>query len=97
MAAAAVAAPSPALKTRDPKDDSAPRNDDPDFISAVMRAHWYWRRLHCAQDLVWDPELADKAQNDVNKCPQHQTHVSQSFDTQTHPYPSLFICNRGKC
>jgi hypothetical protein len=74
-ATSAVAAPAPDIKSRDPMDDAAPRNDDPAFISAVMRAHWYWRRLHCAQDLVWDQDLANEAQRDVNKCPQHQTHV----------------------
>jgi hypothetical protein len=82
MAASTVAAPAPGIKARDPIDDAAPHNDDPAFISAVMRAHWYWRRLHCAQDLVWDSELANEAQRDVNKCPQHQTHVSSSLTYQ---------------
>jgi hypothetical protein len=75
-AATAVAAPSHEVKPRDLKDDSAPHQDEPAFISAVMRAHWYWRKLHCAQDLVWDPALADLARADVAKCPKEPTHVS---------------------
>jgi uncharacterized protein YkwD len=74
-AATAVAAPAHDVKPRTLKDDSAPHNDDPAFISAVMRAHWYWRRLHCAQDLVWDQELANIAQADLNKCPHKPEHV----------------------
>jgi uncharacterized protein YkwD len=75
-AATAVAAPTVDVKPRDLIDDDAPHQDDADFISAVMRAHWYWRRLHCAQDLVWDPELAKQARADVAKCPDKPTHVS---------------------
>jgi len=75
-AATAVAAPTVDVKPRDLIDDDAPHQDHPDFISAVMRAHWYWRRLHCAQDLVWDPELAKQARADVAKCPDKPTHVS---------------------
>ncbi|EAT76506.1 hypothetical protein HBI56_230850 [Parastagonospora nodorum] len=73
-AATAVAALTVDVKPRDLIDDDAPHQDDPDFISAVMRAHWYWRRLHCAQDLVWDPELAKQARADVAKCPDKPTH-----------------------
>lgn len=74
-AASAVAAPAHDVKPRALKDDSAPHQDDPEFISAVMRAHWYWRRLHCAQDLTWDPELANAARADVEKCPKKPAHV----------------------
>lgn len=77
-AAMVVAAPTDDLKLRAPISDSAPHNDDPEFISAVMRAHWYWRRLHCAQDLVWDPELANIAQEAVNMCKKQQKHVRPS-------------------
>jgi uncharacterized protein YkwD len=75
-AATAVAAPSHSVQARDLVDDAAPHEDDANFVSAVMRAHWYWRRLHCAQDLVWDPELAKAARADVAKCPKKPTHVS---------------------
>jgi hypothetical protein len=74
-AATAVAAPAHKVTPRDLVDDAAPHQDDPNFVSAVMRAHWYWRRLHCAQDLVWDPELAKQARADVEKCPDKPTHV----------------------
>ncbi|KAF1937479.1 PR-1-like protein [Clathrospora elynae] len=73
-AATAVAAPTHEVKPRDLVDDAAPHQDDPDFISAVMRAHWYWRRLHCAQDLVWDTGLADAARADISECPQDPEH-----------------------
>jgi uncharacterized protein YkwD len=76
-AATAVAAPGQAVKPRTLKDDSAPHQDDPNFISAVMRAHWYWRRLHCAQDLVWSTELADAARADIETCTQKPKHVRQ--------------------
>ena len=75
-AATAVAAPAHEVKLRDLKSDDAPHQDDPAFISAVMRAHWYWRKLHCAQDLVWDPELANAARADIEKCPHDAEHVS---------------------
>jgi uncharacterized protein YkwD len=74
-AATAVAAPGHAVQPRALKDDAAPHQDDPNFISAVMRAHWYWRRLHCAQDLVWDTALADAARADIETCTQQQKHV----------------------
>ncbi|KAF2821928.1 PR-1-like protein [Ophiobolus disseminans] len=73
-AAAVVAAPAFDIKPRDLQDDSAPHIDDPNFISAVMRAHWYWRKLHCAQDLVWDPKLAEAALEELSWCPQKQKH-----------------------
>ena len=79
-ATTAVAAPGQVVQPRTLKDDSAPHQDDPNFISAVMRAHWYWRRLHCAQDLVWDTALADAARADVEVCehlPKHVRHRLQ--------------------
>ena len=64
-----------------------PSQSDPNFIDAVMRAHWYWRRWHCAQDMTWDSSLADAAQADVNKCDKDATHVSPflSFPNPVHP------------
>ncbi|KAF2005665.1 hypothetical protein P154DRAFT_559818 [Amniculicola lignicola CBS 123094] len=31
--------------------DELPSFEDQRFISTVMNAHWYWRKIHCAQDL----------------------------------------------
>ncbi|KAH8724176.1 CAP domain-containing protein [Phaeosphaeriaceae sp. PMI808] len=71
----ATATPTPcAPNPRDLIADDAPHQDDPNFISAVMRAHWYWRKLHCAQDLVWDPELASAARKDVEECTKKPSH-----------------------
>ena len=70
------ATPSHDTNPRALKDDSAPHQDDPNFISAVMRAHWYWRRLHCAQDLVWDASLANAARSDIEQCTYEPKHVS---------------------
>ena len=76
-AATAVAAPAHHVEPRVLVDDAAPHQDDPNFISAVMRAHWYWRRLHCAQDLVWDENLANAARADIEECTHEPKHVSQ--------------------
>jgi hypothetical protein len=75
-AAAAVAAPALGVTPRALVDDAAPHQDDQNFVSAVMRAHWYWRHLHCAQELVWDPELANEARADIEECPHDPEHVS---------------------
>lgn len=72
--AAAVAAPTHEIMSRNLVADDAPHQDDPNFISAVMRAHWYWRRLHCAQDLVWDTALADAARKDIEECTHEPGH-----------------------
>ncbi|KAJ4305933.1 hypothetical protein N0V90_001466 [Kalmusia sp. IMI 367209] len=65
LAAAALAAPSPDLVARDSRDSpEIPGVDDKDFISTVLNAHWYWRRIHCAQDLQWNSTLAKMAQDD---------------------------------
>lgn len=82
LSATVVAGPAVDLKKRDLVDDAAPHPDDPNFISAVMRAHWYWRRLHCAQDLIWDPELAEIARNDVAMCKHHPDHVRCSCENK---------------
>jgi uncharacterized protein YkwD len=81
--AAATAVAAPTLEVRELKDDSAPHPDDPNFISAVMRAHWYWRKLHCAQDLTWDPELAKAARADIEKCPDIPKHVCRRSPVPT--------------
>lgn len=73
--ATAVAAPAHDVKPRDLVTGDAPHQNDPNFISAVMRAHWFWRRLHCAQDLVWDTELADAARADIEECTKDPEHV----------------------
>ncbi|KAH7132239.1 CAP domain-containing protein [Dendryphion nanum] len=60
------------LEVRD--DPDVPKHTDAEFIKIIMDAHWYWRRIHCAQDLKWDPELAEAAFKSVNACtnmPQH--------------------------
>jgi len=75
MAATAVAAPAHDTKVRGLVADDAPQSSDQNFISAVMRAHWYWRTLHCAQPLVWDSDLADAAKADIAECtpdPEHK-------------------------
>jgi hypothetical protein len=75
-AGAAAAAPRKSIKARDPIDDSAPHIDDHEFIGRIMDAHWYWRRIHCAQDLQWDPALAQTALESVNVCTNMPQHVS---------------------
>jgi hypothetical protein len=75
LAATVMAAPAHDVKPRDLFNDDAPHPDDPKFIGAVMRAHWFWRRLHCAQDLVWDQGLADAARRDISKCTYMPEHV----------------------
>jgi hypothetical protein len=76
FAGTAVAAPSKAIGARNPIDDSAPHIDDQNFIGRIMDAHWYWRRIHCAQDLQWDPALAQAALESVNACTNMPQHVS---------------------
>ena len=75
LATTVVAAPAQDKKPRDLYNDEAPHADDPNFVSAVMRAHWYWRRLHCAQDLVWGQDLADTARRDIAECTHMPEHV----------------------
>jgi hypothetical protein len=67
------------VKRRDLYQDDAPKPDDGNFIDAVMRAHWYWRRVHCAQDLTWDQDLANAALNDISTCTHNPKHVSRPF------------------
>ncbi|KAH7067986.1 CAP domain-containing protein [Paraphoma chrysanthemicola] len=90
-AATAVAAPTHEVKLRALKSDDAPHQDDSAFISAVMRAHWYWRKLHCAQDLVWDPELANAARADIEKCPHDAEHERPGSNlSSVSPAPATF-------
>lgn len=67
------------VKPRALYSDDAPQCDDGNFIAATMNAHWWWRRIHCAQDLVWDQDLADAARNDISTCTQRPQHVSRNF------------------
>jgi hypothetical protein len=76
LAATSVVAAPADIQGRNLFDDSAPHQNDPNFIGAVMRAHWYWRRLHCAQDLVWDDNLANAARDDISECTHMPEHVS---------------------
>ncbi|KAF2122724.1 CAP domain-containing protein [Lophiotrema nucula] len=71
----AVAAAVPAkLSTRD--EYNVPAIDNQNFIDSVVRAHWYWRRIHCAQDLTWDPALAELAKKAAEKCTEMPEHDS---------------------
>jgi hypothetical protein len=74
LAAANVAlvVPAEGKKVDDP---DVPGIDDPNFIGRIMDAHWYWRRIHCAQDLKWDPELARQALESVQACTNMPQHV----------------------
>lgn len=57
-------------------DQNVPSTSDQNFISTVMNAHWFWRRMHCAQELVWDPNLAQLALDSVTSCSHSIQHVS---------------------
>lgn len=70
--AAAMSIPAGANPINDP---SVPSITDVNFIGRIMDAHWYWRRIHCAQDLEWDHELAQQALESVNVCTQEPQHV----------------------
>ncbi|KAF2686760.1 PR-1-like protein [Lentithecium fluviatile CBS 122367] len=71
----AVAAPTNEIQARGSREDpELPHIEDNDFISTVLDAHWYWRRVHCAQDLQWDPALALEAFKSVNACTEKVQH-----------------------
>ncbi|KAF2746292.1 PR-1-like protein [Sporormia fimetaria CBS 119925] len=55
-------------------DRNVPSITDPNFIGRILDAHWYWRRIHCAQDLQWDHKLAEKALHAVSECTQKPKH-----------------------
>ncbi|KAF2470179.1 PR-1-like protein [Lindgomyces ingoldianus] len=71
---AAFAAPAVQKAARAQVSGDAPKIDDPKFISAVMDAHWYWRTAHCAQQLKWDPQLAQAALDSVGACTRKMSH-----------------------
>lgn len=76
LAAVVLAAPSQGLVARDARDSAEiPGVNDKDFTSTVLNAHWYWRRLHCAQDLQWNSTLAEMARNDVRTCSHDMQHM----------------------
>jgi uncharacterized protein YkwD len=66
----------------------APGINDSNFISRIMDAHWYWRKIHCAQDLIWDAELAKAALDSVSACTDRPQHVSTPF-SHTNSYGVL--------
>ncbi|KAF2251047.1 PR-1-like protein [Trematosphaeria pertusa] len=63
-----AAAPAKGVEARAQVDGAAPHVDDPKFIGIVMDAHWFWRKVHCAQDLVWNATLAQEALESVSVC-----------------------------
>ncbi|KAF2710220.1 PR-1-like protein [Pleomassaria siparia CBS 279.74] len=71
LATASVVAAAPGMV---PRGVDPPTKDDPNFISRIMDAHWYWRKIHCAQDLTWDPALAQAAFESVSACTAHPQH-----------------------
>ncbi|KAF1967850.1 PR-1-like protein [Bimuria novae-zelandiae CBS 107.79] len=76
LVAAVLALPKHALGSRDARDNpDIPNSHDQDFISTVLNAHWYWRRVHCAQDLQWNHTLAELARNDVRTCTRSMEHM----------------------
>jgi uncharacterized protein YkwD len=82
--ASAAAVPA-ALKREYPVNDAnVPKIDDPNLIDRIMNAHWYWRKIHCAQDLTWDPELAKAALQSVNACTKEPQHVRSP---RSQPFP----------
>lgn len=75
LVAVVTAAPKSGLVARDPIDSpEIPKIDDKDFISTVLNAHWYWRHIHCAQDLQWNMSLAESARRDVRLCTHDMKH-----------------------
>lgn len=70
-----AAAPAHDFGSRNQVKPFAPDINDQKFQEAVMNAHWYWRRLHCAQDLRWDDNLARAAAASVNACTKNVQHV----------------------
>lgn len=81
LAAASMAAPKSALSARDTRDSpEIPAIDDQKFIGTVLNAHWYWRRIHCAQDLQWNATLAAMAREDVRTCTKDVEHMISSED-----------------
>jgi len=89
LAALTTAVPTSPLVSRQ-DDPEIPSIQDQEFISIVLNAHWYWRRIHCAQDLQWSESLAVLARNDIKKCTHGVQHVRPTpLLPSPHP-PSLF-------
>jgi uncharacterized protein YkwD len=84
LAAAVLAAPKSALVARARDSPELPGIDDEKFISTVLNAHWYWRRVHCAQDLQWNATLAAMALKDIRTCTKDLEHmISARIYTRT--------------
>lgn len=77
LVAAVWAAPGAMVVPRDDSRDNSkiPAIDDKEFISTVLNAHWYWRRIHCAQDLQWNATLAEMAKKDIRTCTKNLEHM----------------------
>jgi hypothetical protein len=71
-------------------DNNRPNINDPKFIGTVMDAHWYWRTIHCAQPLTWDPALAQAALDSVSACTQHPQHVRNPAQKSVSMYTNIF-------
>jgi uncharacterized protein YkwD len=79
LAAAVMAVPKSGLTARDAIDSpEIPNSEDKELISTVLNAHWYWRRIHCAQDLQWNHTLAEMARNDIRTCTHNLEHMISS-------------------
>ena len=79
LAAAVLAVPKSDLIARDAIDSpEIPNSEDKELISTVLNAHWYWRRIHCAQDLQWNNTLAEMARNDIRTCTHNLEHMISS-------------------
>ncbi|KAF2643724.1 PR-1-like protein [Massarina eburnea CBS 473.64] len=73
----AVAAPAAAaaVMSHAVRDGTSPPDiHDTGFQKAILDAHWYWRHIHCAQELHWNDELAQKAKKSVEACTEHMQH-----------------------
>jgi hypothetical protein len=82
-----IAVPTNGLQARGSREDpELPHIEDGDFIDTVMNVHWYWRRVHCAQDLEWDADLAQEAFNSVNACTDKVQHVSIQTPYNASPF-----------
>jgi uncharacterized protein YkwD len=83
LAAAVLAAPKSTRVARARDSPELPGIGDEKFISTVLNAHWYWRRIHCAQDLQWNATLAAMALKDIRTCSKDLEHmISDDIPTQ---------------
>jgi uncharacterized protein YkwD len=79
----AMASPAKRTAPKNVNDPNVPWINDGNFIQRIMDAHWYWRRIHCAQDLHWDPELAKQALESVQACTKRPQHVRYQVHSET--------------